>query len=100
MRKLLAITAIAGAVTLGAAADADAWTRNSTVTGPRGTTTIQGSGSCANHSCSRNVVRTGPTGNVTTLQGSASCAGGSCAGTRTTSFPNGGTVTRQSTVSR
>ncbi len=100
MKKLLAITTIVGAVALGAAPDADAWTRNSTVTGPRGTTTIQGSGSCANHSCSRNVIRTGPTGNVTTRQGSAGCAGGSCTGTRTTTFPNGNSVTRLTTVSR
>ena len=65
MKKLIAMSTLAGALSIAAAADASAWTS----TGPRGTSSVQASGSCANGSCSRSVTRTGPAGNTYTRQG-------------------------------
>jgi hypothetical protein len=42
MTKLIALSTLAAALSVGAAADANAWTRSGTVTGPRGTSTVQG----------------------------------------------------------
>jgi hypothetical protein len=70
MKKLILTTAMIGALSVAAVADANAWTRSGTVTGPRGTSTIQGSGGCANGTCSRSVTRTGPYGNSVTRTGS------------------------------
>jgi hypothetical protein len=100
MAKLIAVSALAVALSVGAAADANAWTRTGSVTGARGTFSVQGSGSCANGTCSRSVTRTGPYGNSVTRQGTASCAGGVCAGSRTTTGPGGNTVYRQGSISR
>jgi uncharacterized low-complexity protein len=69
MKNLLLTTAMIGAFSIAAAADASAWTRSATSTGPRGTSTVQATGSCANGSCSRNVTRTGPAGNTYTRTG-------------------------------
>ena len=99
MNKLLATAAIVSAVSL-FAVEANAWTRSRAVVGPRGVSTFQGSGSCANGSCNRSVTRTGPYGGTMTRDGSVSYSGGSCTGTRTTTGPNGNTVTRQGTVTR
>jgi len=69
MKKLILMSALAGALIVGAAADASAWTRSGTSTGPRGgTSNFQASGSCANGSCSRTATRTGPAGNTYTRQ--------------------------------
>lgn len=99
MIKLLAAFAIVGAVTL-TAFEVKAWTCSGTMIGPRGTTTFQGSGSCANGSCNHSVTRTGPYGGTMSREGSASCSGGICTGSRTTTGPRGHTVTRQGTVTR
>jgi hypothetical protein len=69
MKQLILTTAMIGALSVAAIADANAWTRSATVTGPRGTSTVQGSGSCANGSCSRSVTRTGPYGGSVTRTG-------------------------------
>ena len=70
MKKLFLMSAFAGVLTVAAAADASAWTRSGTSTGPRGgTSNFQASGSCANGSCSRSATRTGPAGNTYTRQG-------------------------------
>ncbi len=70
MKKLILMSALAGALSVAAAADASAWTRSGTATGPRGgTSSFQASGSCANGSCSRTATRTGPAGNTYTRQG-------------------------------
>lgn len=100
MTKLIVYSAVAAALSIGVAADANAWTRSGTATGWRGTSSVNASGSCANGSCSRQITRTGPYGNSVTRQGTASCANGTCSGTRTTTGPNGGTVTRQGSISR
>jgi hypothetical protein len=68
MKKLFVMSALAGALTVAAVADASAWTRSGTATGPRGTSSFQASGSCANGSCSRTATRTGPAGNTYTRQ--------------------------------
>jgi uncharacterized low-complexity protein len=72
MKKLFLTAAMIGALSIAAAADASAWTRSGTSTGPRGTSSVQASGSCANGSCTRNVTRTGPAGNTYTRTGTVS----------------------------
>jgi hypothetical protein len=72
MKKLLLTSAMIAALSAAMAADANAWTRSGTATGPRGTSTVTASGSCANGSCSRNVTRTGPAGNTYTRTGTVS----------------------------
>ena len=72
MKKLLLTSALIGALSAAMAADASAWTRSGTATGPRGTSTVTGTGSCANGSCSRDVTRTGPAGNTYTRTGTVS----------------------------
>ena len=100
MMKLLTLSAFAGVLSFAVAADANAWTRNGSVTGPRGTTTFNGSGSCADGACSRQITRTGPNGNSISRQGSVSCGNGTCTGERTTTGPYGNSIVRQGSVSR
>jgi uncharacterized low-complexity protein len=70
MKKLILMSTLAGALSIVAAADASAWTRSASSSGPRGTSSLQASGSCSNGSCSRTATRTGPAGNTYTRQGS------------------------------
>jgi len=72
MKKLFLMSAIIGSLSVAAAVDANAWTRSATSTGPRGTSSLSASGSCANGSCSRSATRTGPAGNTYTRQGTIS----------------------------
>jgi hypothetical protein len=69
MKKLFLTSAMIGVLSVGAAADANAWTRYGTHTGPRGTSTVHASGYCAYGSCTRNVTRTGPAGRTYTRTG-------------------------------
>lgn len=100
MKSHLAIAALAAALTTATAAGASAGERHGTVTGPRGTATVDAYGSCSNGSCSRSITRTGPYGYQMNRQGSASCQGSQCSGTRTTTGPHGNTVTRSGTWTR
>ena len=100
MRKNLTIALMSSMLAIAVASEANAWTRSGTVTGPRGTSSVQASGSCANGSCSRQITRTNPYGQTSTRSGSAVCANGVCSGSSTTTGPYGGTVTRQGTISR
>lgn len=85
----------------GLVVEAGAWTRQSTVTGPRGGTVVRGgSGSCAGGTCSYSGGATGPYGRSYTRSGSATCAGGVCSGSRTVTGPNGNSVVRSRTVTR
>ena len=68
MRKLFVLSALAGALSIAAVAEASAFSRSVTSTGPRGTSTFQGTVNCANGSCTRNATRTGPAGNTYTRQ--------------------------------
>ena len=73
MKKFFIASAIIGSLSVAAVADANAWTRSTSSTGPRGgTSSVQASGSCANGSCTRNVTRAGPAGNTYTHTGTVS----------------------------
>jgi uncharacterized low-complexity protein len=72
MKKLFLTSAIIGMLSIAAVADANAWSRSATSTGPRGTSSVNVTGSCANGSCSRNATRTGPAGNTYTRTGTVS----------------------------
>ena len=101
MNRILALSVLTATLTL-ATADANAWTRNGTVTGPNGTAHVQAWGSCANGSCSRTITRTGPYGYSVTRQGTIACdrAAGSCNYNSQTTGPRGYTVYRQGTITR
>lgn len=100
MRSLTTLSALAAVLSFAVATDANAWSRSGSVTGPRGTATVQGSGSCAGGACSRSVTRTGPYGYSVSRQGTVSCANGVCTGSRATTGPRGNTIYRQGSVSR
>lgn len=100
MIKPISAAAVAVLVAPLFVSDAQAWTRNGAVYGPRGVSTVHAYGGCANGSCNRSVTRTGPYGGTMSRTGSASCSGGVCTGSRTTTGPRGNSVTRQSTVTR
>jgi uncharacterized low-complexity protein len=72
MKKLVLTSAVIGALSVAAIADANAWTRSGTATGPRGTSSVNVSGGCANGTCTRSVMRTGPAGRTYIRQGSIS----------------------------
>lgn len=72
MTKLFLTSLFIGALSVASAADANAWTRTGTATGPRGTSHVTATGSCAYGSCTRNVTRTGPAGNTYTRTGTVS----------------------------
>ena len=72
MKKLFLMSAVISALSVAAVADANAWTRSATSTGPRGTSSLQATGSCANGSCTRNATRTGPAGNTYSRTGTIS----------------------------
>lgn len=79
---------------------ASAWERNTTFSGPRGSGSISGSGSCTSGSCTSSRTRTGVYGNTITRQGSRDCANGACSRTSTVTGPRGQNRTRQTTTSR
>lgn len=72
MTKLFLTSLVIGTLSVAAAADANAWTRSATATGPRGTAHVTATGSCAYGSCTRSVTRTGPAGNTYTRTGTIS----------------------------
>lgn len=100
MNKLIALSALAGLLTLAASTGASAWTRTGSVTGPKGSITTTVKGSCSGGTCTRDTTRTGTNGKTVTTSGTASCSGGSCTGTRTTTGPNGKSTTRTGTISK
>jgi hypothetical protein len=66
-----------------------------TPSGETYTSSTSGQSSCDGYgNCSRTVTHTGAGGGTTTVNGSASCANGGCSSQRTVTGPNGGTVTR------
>jgi hypothetical protein len=101
MIKPIAATALLGALlSLTVMSPAHAWTRDSSVTTPRGTYNSQGSGSCNGGNCAWSGGGTGPAGKTWSHQGSASCAGGSCTTTGSGTGPRGGTYSRTGTFTR
>jgi len=72
MKNLFLASAIIGSLSVAAVADANAWTRTGSTTGPRGTSSFNVTGSCANGSCTRSATRTGAAGNTFTRQSTIS----------------------------
>jgi hypothetical protein len=100
VKTILAASSLAVVLSFAAAADANAWTRATTVTGPRGTSTVSASGACANGVCSRQVTRTGPNGYSVSRQGWAQCAGSVCTTSSVTTGPRGRSVYRSGVIYR
>ncbi|MGO6718168.1 hypothetical protein [Rhizobium ruizarguesonis] len=100
MMKYITAAVLAGTFALTAAAEANAWSRNRSVSGANGTASMQSSGGCSGGTCSRDVSRSGSNGNTYSRSRTATCdqASGSCSGSATTTGPNGNTVTRQGSV--
>jgi hypothetical protein len=101
--KALLIAATTATLSLAAVADANAWTRNSTTTGPYGGSVhSSGSGSCSGYNCSSSGTYTGRYGQTATRNSATACnpATQSCTRNSTVTGPNGGQVNRSSTISR
>ncbi|HWK96182.1 MAG TPA: hypothetical protein VNR39_12245 [Pseudolabrys sp.] len=98
--KLMLVSGIVAATFVAAAVtEANAWTRNGSVTTARGTYTAHASGSCAGGTCTRTRSVTGPNGKTVTQSGSATRTGPHrYRYTQTTTGPNGGSVTRSGRV--
>ena len=94
MKSMIATAALTGALAISMVTDAFAWERNASVTGPRGTKTLNAQGSCSGGSCSRSATATGAYGRTATRNGSGSCSGNSCSGSRATTLPSGRTIQR------
>lgn len=99
MKSMITTAALASLLTAAIVAEASAWERKVTVTGPHGTNTFHAQGSCSGSSCSRSATATGAYGRTATRSGSGSCSGNSCSGSRTTTGPRGNTVQRSGSVS-
>jgi len=129
MKKIMALTAGAFVAATAFAADADAWERRSTITGPNGNSAhIDAQGECYGGACtrsktitgpegqsvhvdggihrtgpgswSRSRTITGPNGNSATLGATGSCYGGECTVNRHRTGPAGNTVSRSTTWRR
>lgn len=105
MMKLLTLSALAAAMSLAVAADANAWTRDRAVTGRAGTATLGVTGGCTTGAnggttCSRQATRTGPYGGSTQHQGSVACdpSTQTCNSSGSTTLRNGQTIYRQGSV--
>jgi hypothetical protein len=99
MKKLLALTAGAFVAATAFAADADAWERRSTITGPAGNSGhVEAYGSRGGGEWYRNRTITGPSGNTATLGATGSCYGGECQIERQRTGPAGNTVRRSTTI--
>jgi hypothetical protein len=103
MKTSFATLTLATSMLFGAAmvSNAEAWTRSSASTGPKGGTySSSGAGSCSGGRCASSQAVTGRRGNTVTRNGSTSCGGGSCTGTATYTGPAGNTATRTRSFSR
>lgn len=99
MKSMIATAILTGILAVSIVAEASAWERKATVTGPRGTNSFHAEGSCSGGSCERSATATGAYGRTATRSGSASCYGKSCEGSRTTTGPRGNTVHRSRKLS-
>jgi len=101
MKQIMALTAGVFVAAAAFATDADAWERNSTITGPAGNSAhVEAYGSRGGGQWSRNRTITGPNGNTATLGATGSCAGGECTIERHRTGPAGNTVNRNTTIRR
>ena len=86
--KPVSTLALAAGLMIAGASFADAATRSTSTTGPRGYTAGKTTtGSCSGGRCTSNSVATGPRGNSASRSGSTSCSGGTCSGTATYTGP-------------
>ena len=99
MIRMIAVSTLAAAFSLAAAGEAGAWQRSGSVTGPRGTTTYGGSGSCSGGSCSWQRGGTGPHGYSWGYSGAGTCTDRTCSysgtgtGSRGRTYNRGGSLT-------
>jgi len=102
MKKIMALTAGAFVAATAFAADADAFERRSTITGPAGNQVhVQGSvKQTGPGQWQRSRTITGPAGNTATLGATGSCYGGECTINRSRTGPAGNTVNRSTTIRR
>jgi hypothetical protein len=102
MMKAILPAAMAAMLMVSSATWAEAgWKRSGTVTGPNGrTATVEGTGSCANGSCSSTQVWKGPNGKQAVRQKTFACSAGKCSYGVTTTGPNGKTVKRFGSITR
>lgn len=98
--KSVSLAALAAAAFVFAgAADANAFTRQGTVSSPRGTGSYSASADCANGTCSRAVSRTGAGGRSMSNSGSVTKTGqGQYSYHGSTTGPSGQTRTRSGSV--
>lgn len=100
LKTSLAPVALAMTLMAAGASSADAWSRSSQGTGPRGNSwNSSTTGNCSGGTCSRTRTVNGPRG-TSTRTGSTSCTGGTCSHTGTVTGPYGNSVTRSGTVTR
>ena len=99
MKSMITTAALTSILAIYMVTDAYAWSRNSSVSGPRGANTFNAQGSCSGNSCSRSATATGAYGRSATRSGSGSCNGNSCSGSRTTTGPAGNSVERSGSIS-
>ncbi|RAH98958.1 hypothetical protein DLJ53_25345 [Acuticoccus sediminis] len=101
MLKVLTGSALALALVVGTASDADAFSRKRTVTGPNGNTASYNADvNCAGGTCSRQSTRRGFYGNTVNRNGSVSCANGTCSGASYAEGPWHQGVSRSGSISR
>lgn len=101
--KSLILAASIGMLSLATAADANAWTRNSSTTGPYGGVVhSSGSGGCRGYTCSSSGSYTNAYGKTVTRSSQTVCdpATQTCNRSATVTGPYGGQVRRNSTFSR
>lgn len=90
MKLAIGTIALSSLLMIGAASEANAWTRTGSVTTQRGTYTGVASGSCGGGTCSRAASVTGPMGHTVSRSGSISRVGPyRYAYSRTTTGPHG-----------
>lgn len=99
-KSMLVAAALTAVLVAAFASDANAWSHSGTTSGPNGSISTQGSGSCAGGACSWSGGGSGPAGQTWSRQGSASCAGGTCSGTGSFTGPRGNTRTHSGTVTQ
>lgn len=99
MKGMITAAALASLLTVTMVAEASAWERKASVSGPRGTKTFSAQGNCSGDSCTRSATATGVYGGTATRNGSGSCNGGSCSGSRTTTGQAGNSVNRSGSIS-
>ena len=88
MIKALMGSALALVVVVGAASDADAFTRKRTTVGPYGgQSNFSANVECYGNSCTRNATRRGAYGNTVNRSATMTCEGGACVKNSSTEGP-------------